>query len=62
MCTCQLLDLAGPTSWQDHTAGRIVITSDSTVEVHPVDQPNAKSIRVALDCDKICPNEIPDVI
>ena len=39
-----------------------VITSDSTVEVHPVNQPNAKSIHVALDRDKIRPNEIPDVI
>ena len=39
----------------------VITSTDSNVEVHPVDQLNAKSICVALDHEGICPNEIPDV-
>ena len=37
-----------------HAPYRVITTSDSTVEVCPVDRPNASSIHVALDCIRVC--------
>ena len=39
----------------------VVTCSDNTVEVRPVDQSKANSIHVALDCVRVCSEEIPDV-
>ena len=44
-----------------HGPYRVMTSSDSTVEARPVDQLNASSIHVALDCIRVCRAEIPDV-
>lgn len=39
----------------------VITTSDSTVAVCPVDWPNASSIHVTLDCNRVSPAERLDV-
>lgn len=44
-----------------HGPYHVITSSESTVEVRPVDRPNASSIHVALDRIRVCIDEIPDV-